>query len=411
MNRALYNAGVNAYALLVKAASPFNEKAALAIKGRKDLFSRIKKWRSKHQGPLVWVHAASLGEFEQGRPIIEELRKEFPHYIILLTFFSPSGYEIRKDYALADGVFYLPFDKPNYAKEWVSVVDPEIAIWVKYEYWANYFFELKKREVPIVLVSAIFRDGQRFFKTNNAFWKKVLQCVDHFFVQNESSAALLKSIGLNQFTIAGDTRFDRVVEIAEKATEIPLVASFVGNRKAVVIGSSYEAEETMIGAPESDWCWIIAPHEVNDARISALLAQWPGRTVAYSQVTSPSDADILVIDNIGMLSRIYQYSTITVIGGGFGKGIHNTLEAAVYGQPLLFGPKYEKFDEAKGLVAVGAAKSENSPQELSIALKSLKEEKIKREEAAKRAKDFVKQGCGAKNHILNFLKTRLKEGR
>lgn len=411
MKSGFYNAGIWAYALLVKLVSPFHQKAAQSVAGRRDLFTNIEKWRAANPGPLVWVHAASLGEFEQGRPIIEALKEQYPNYKILLTFFSPSGYEVRKNYALADGVFYLPFDTPANAKKWIAILQPQLAIWVKYEYWANFFFELKKRNVPIILVSAIFREGQRFFTNNNGFWKNVLQCVDHFFVQNTTSAQLLHSIGISNYTVAGDTRFDRVVEIAAKASDLDVVQSFLSNCKAVVIGSSYEAEDAIVEKKEG-WCWIVAPHEVNDARINAMQARWGKRAVKYSQWTSNTqgEADVLIIDNVGMLASIYRYSSITVIGGGFGKGIHNTLEAAVYGQPLAFGPKYHKFDEAVALVNGGAAVAVDTTDQLRACVEQWMQLEESRLKAAKAAKKVVEEGQGAKNHILNFLKTRLKRG-
>ncbi|MEN9346556.1 MAG: hypothetical protein RLZZ77_67 [Bacteroidota bacterium] len=410
MNNALYTAGIRAYGLLLKIIRPFHRKAAQSVVGRKDLFLRLQSWRSQHQGPLLWVHAASLGEFEQGRPIIEGLKEQYPQYKILLTFFSPSGYEIRKDYPLADGVFYLPLDTPNHAQRWVEILQPEAAIWVKYEYWANFFFELKRKEIPIIMVSAIFRPGQRFFNSNNGFWKKVLQCVDHFFIQNQQSADLLRGIDIHNFTVAGDTRFDRVVEISDKAEAIDLVEKFVAGRKVVVIGSSYPAEEAIIQDKTEQWCWIVAPHEINSHRIDSLKARWPKRAMLYSQLQAGEvlNGDILIVDNVGMLSRIYQYSSLTIIGGGFGKGIHNTLEAAVYGQPLVFGPNYQKFDEAIGLVRVGAAFSAQSFEEFKLIVQKLLNGEEVRQEASKAAKDFVRSGQGAKNHILNFLKTRLK---
>lgn len=411
MKSAFYNLGILAYALLIKLASPFHQKAALSVAGRKDLFSKIKTWRAANPGPLVWVHAASLGEFEQGRPIIEALKEQYPNYKILLTFFSPSGYEVRKNYALADGVFYLPFDTRAHAKKWMDILSPDLAIWVKYEYWANFFFELKKRNVPIVLVSAIFREGQRFFSSNKGFWKNVLLCVDHFFVQNANSAHLLEGIGIKNYTIAGDTRFDRVVEIAAKAANLEAVESFKSHRKAVVIGSSYEAEDSMVEKKDG-WCWIVAPHEVNESRINAMQARWGKRAVKYSQWASDArgEADILIIDNVGMLASIYRYSDITIIGGGFGKGIHNTLEAAVYGQPLTFGPKYQKFDEAVALVKAGAAVAVDTTDQMKTTVEAWMQQEALRIRAAKAAKKVVEEGQGAKNHILNFLKTRLKQG-
>jgi 3-deoxy-D-manno-octulosonic-acid transferase len=394
--------------------SPFNQKAKLWIEGRKYVFENLEKWRAANSGRVVWFHAASLGEFEQGRPVIEEMKNRDPQLKIVLSFFSPSGYEIRKNYPGADLILYLPSDSRSNAKKWVGILKPDMAVFIKYEFWANYFFQLKENLVPLIVISAIFRADQRFFGNQKAFWKKVLDCVDHFFVQNQTSFDLLKGAGNYAVTLAGDTRFDRVIDISKQRKEIPSVQGFIAGRKCLIGGSTYSFEEKIIQdvlKSNTEWCAVVAPHEIEESRIQRVCELYGTDCIRFSELgkLSSEGKRILIIDNIGMLSSLYVYATIAIIGGGFGKGIHNTLEAAVYAIPVVFGPKYEKFDEAVLLVESGGALALNSEEmmvkELNQLMKSETETTSKGEKCGK----IVAEGSGAMTIIMKHLETFLQK--
>jgi len=349
----LYIIGIWAYTLLIKLFSLFNPKAKLFIKGRKNIFNIIAQKinpAEKH----IWFHFASLGEFEQGRPVLEKIKNLYPAKKIIITFFSPSGYEIRKNYALAD-VFYLPIDTPGNAKRFISSINPEMAIFTKYEFWHFYFKELKDQGIPLYVISGIFRESQAFFKWYGNFYRNILKSVTYFFVQNKESENLLKSIGLNNVTISGDTRFDRVYENAQSPKALPLIESFIGNSPTLICGSTWPEDEKILSALSEkypNWKFIIAPHEIHESHIESIEKQFSVNNVRFSIFSSSNQTpnaehQTLIVDNIGMLSSLYQYGKVAYIGGGFGIGIHNTLEAAAFGLPVIFGPKYDKFQEAK----------------------------------------------------------------
>lgn len=414
MNHSLYNLGIFLYSLIIRLVSPFNGKAKLWIDGRVGVFQKLENWRKANAGRVVWFHAASLGEFEQGRPVIEEMKKQDPHLKVVLTFFSPSGYEIRKNYSGADLILYLPSDSPSNAEKWVSILKPDMTVFIKYEFWANYFFQLKKTATPLIVISAIFRENQRFFGSQKSFWIKVLECVDHYFVQNQTSYELLKGAGNFNVTLAGDTRYDRVLDIAKQRKEIPSVKSFIAGRKCLMGGSTYSFEEKIISDSlknNPDWCAVIAPHEIEESRIQKIAELYGEAGIRFSELGKSDIAGkrVLIIDNIGMLSSLYSYATVAVIGGGFGKGIHNTLEAAVYGIPVLFGPKYQKFDEAVLLVQNGGAIAVESEELMVEALESLmisdSEIAIKGGICAK----TVEEGSGAMDIIMKHLETFLQK--
>ncbi len=346
----LYNVIWFLFNIAVKLVAPFNTRAALLKKGHAKVWDDLKKIKSK--GKVVWVHCASLGEFEQGRPLIEAIKEKKPEYKIVITFFSPSGYEVRKDYKYADLVLYLPPDTRRNARRFIESVNPKMAFFIKYEFWYYYFHALKKNEIPLYSVSAIFRENQMFFKWYGFWFRKLLKCVTKFYVQDEASGLLLNKIAITNYVVAGDTRFDRVSAIAESAAGVPLINSFVKGSRALVAGSTWPADEKILAAwinkAPSDVKLIIAPHEIDKAHINELIQRFNIPTLCITNITNelPSDTRVLIIDTIGMLSAIYRYGSIAYIGGGFGKGIHNILEAATYGMPVIFGPKYKKFREA-----------------------------------------------------------------
>ena len=355
-----YNILILLFQAGVRIAALFHPKARAFVTGRNDVFDGLGASFSNNSSPVVWVHCASLGEFEQGRPLIESLKKEFPQVKILLTFFSPSGYEVRKTYNLADCVCYLPMDTRANAKRLVSIVKPALAVFVKYEYWFHYTRELKGKNVPILSISSIFRENQLFFKPYGGFYRKILHAFSYFFVQNDESLRLLRSVGIKQCTLAGDTRFDRVFEIVRNAEEIPIARSFKNKQKTVVVGSCWP-EDLEVLAPlinQNTMKFIIAPHEISEQFISSIENMVEVKSIRYSvaQGKAMEDFQVLIIDNIGMLSRLYRYGEFAFVGGAFGKGLHNILEAACYGVPIFFGNKnYQKFQEAIDLINRGGA--------------------------------------------------------
>ncbi len=403
----LYNIGIRTYTLAIRLASPFNEKAALWIKGRKNIQKKISTV-NKGSHRLVWFHAASLGEFEQGRPVMEALKKEQPDTRILLTFFSPSGYEIRKNYAGADYIYYLPADTPRNARHFIESVQPDAAVFVKYEYWYNYLNQLNKRHIPTYLISAIFRKEQPFFKTWGGLHRKMLHFFTRMFIQDEESARLLSSIGIQAFEQTGDTRFDRVKQIADTAQDIDKVTHFLNGAPAVVCGSTWPPDEELlldyINRDNTNLKWIIAPHEIGENHIRTILGKCQKKVIRYTQdEAGETDAKVLIIDCIGLLSSIYRYGKIAYIGGGFGVGIHNTLEAAVYGIPVIFGPRYQKFNEAVRLIQQGGAFNIHNKTELDELLDSLLQDQAITETAGRQALAYVNSQLGATAIIMKYL--------
>lgn len=357
------------------------------------------------------MHCASLGEFEQGRPVLEAIRKEFPQCRIVLSFFSPSGYEIRKNYSGADQVIYLPLDTAANARKLISSMNPSLVLWVKYEYWFHYLAELKKREIPVILVSGIFRPSQPFFQWYGEIWRKMLTCFRMLFVQNKASLEMLQSAGIaTNAEVAGDTRFDRVIDIAERKEEVEHIRNFIGNHRVLVAGSTWEDDETELihyvkQHPEIKF--IIAPHEIDEANLKDVKREFEG-SVFYSDYTNrkviPEKCNVLIIDNIGMLSRLYRYADVTYIGGGFGSdGIHNTLEAAVYSKPVVFGPVYQKFAEARGLVEAGGAFSIQNALELEKLLDRLFGDPAFLQSTGEKSGRYVYSMKGATQKIIRYV--------
>lgn len=405
--KSLYNISISLYSLLIRLAAPFNLKASQINKGRNQTFAALEA-KIEHNRPIIWVHCASLGEFEQGRPVIEAIRQTHPEYRIFLTFFSPSGYEIRKNYDLADYIYYLPADTGKNAVKLIDIVRPEIVFFVKYEFWFHYLLELKKKNIPVYLFSAIFREEQLFFKNSpwGKWYRQMLGCVRHFFVQDEKSVELLHSIGIQQVSRVGDTRFDRVAEIAQLGKNIPLIEKFKGNSPLVVAGSTWKPDEDLLVQyihchPETKF--IIAPHETKRSNVERLINLLKTTVICYTEISNESDMNkqVLVVDTIGLLSSIYKYADVAYIGGGFGVGIHNTLEAAIFGIPILFGPNYLKFQEAISMVGLGIAFPVADYELFETTLTELLADAQKRNSIAEKCKTFTQQNIGATQKIMD----------
>ncbi len=402
----LYKIGIFLYSIAVRLVSVFNEKARQFVRGRKN-------WKANLQNEIekdtryIWFHCASLGEFEQGRPVIEEIKKQFPRYKIVLTFFSPSGYEIRKNYDGADIILYLPLDTKSNAHTFIDIVKPEKVFFIKYEFWYFYISELKQQNIPLFIISAIFRENQQFFR--NTIWgkwyRKALFKFEHFFVQNETSAELLKSIGLNNISVAGDTRFDRVAAIVKAAKKIDIVEKFKQKRKLIIAGSTWKPDEELliefINQNESIK-FIIAPHEVSDANINRIHQLLKKPAISFSKLveTEVDNYQVLIIDSIGLLSSLYQYGSIAYIGGGFGVGIHNILEAATFGTPIVFGPNFKKFKEAVDLISNGGAFSITNYDELENTFNQLISDKKLFNNSSGNCKNYVKKNVGSTKFII-----------
>ena len=414
----LYNTGIRLYSLGVKAAALRSRKPQLMVEGHKEVFARLADFRSRiGNRRVLWVHAASLGEFEQGRPLIERVRRMSPDVAILLTFFSPSGYEVRKNYKEADCVCYLPFDTPGNARKFIATARPDFAAFIKYEFWGNYLSELKRNNIPTILISAIFRPSQSFFKPWGAMFRNMLRCYTHLFVQDEPSRELLSGIGVTNVTVAGDTRFDRVTDTMAAATCIPSIENWLAansGKPCVVIGSSWEQDEEVylpLMESHSESLAIIAPHEFNDARLEKLRSRLgKERTMLFSEVKAAGDVvpegiTRIIIDCYGLLSSIYRYASLAYIGGGFGAGIHNLTEAAVYGVPVVFGPRFGKFREARELIACGGGFTVNSTAGLKQLVDSFIADKSRLEKAGNAAGRYIADSIGATDKILDTLKT------
>ncbi|MGL5563495.1 MAG: 3-deoxy-D-manno-octulosonic acid transferase [Tannerellaceae bacterium] len=360
----IYDLAIRFYSNVVKSVSPLHKKAKLMVDGQRQTFNILRE-KIDPNANYIWFHASSLGEFEQGRPLMEKIKKQYPQYKILLTFFSPSGYEVRKNYEGADVICYLPFDNKSDVRLFLDLARPAMAIFIKYEFWANYLNELKKRQIPTFIISAIFRREQLFFKGYGKKYLNLLFCFNHIFVQDDASKQLLNEFGVTDVTACGDTRFDRVIDVFNQAKQLPLVAKFAQSAKeqhqlTLVAGSSWPQDEEIFVKyfnAHPDMKLIIAPHEIHKEHIASIQSLLKRTSVLLSQATEESiaKADCIIVDSFGLLSSIYRYGDIAYIGGGFGSGIHNTLEAAVYGVPVIIGPKYQKFKEARDLIACGGA--------------------------------------------------------
>lgn len=358
--KVLYNISIFFVGLGLRIASIFNTKGREFVTGRAQIFERMREALKGNDAPVIWIHCASLGEFEQGRPVIEALKEKFPRHKIFLTFFSPSGYRVRKNYPLAAHVFYLPLDTRRNAKKFVNIVQPALAIFVKYEFWYHYSRQLKKKGVPLLSISAIFRKEQYFFRKTGSFNRRILRNITHFFVQNQESVDLLNSINFYNVSISGDTRFDRVKEIANRQEVVAIAERFKANERVFIAGSAWP-EDLDVLLPfinEGKLKFIIAPHEIHQAQIESLRRSLTVRSILYSEAANRDldEYNVLIIDNVGLLSKLYRYGEFAYIGGAYGKGLHNILEAACYGMPVLFGNKnYEKFREAVDLINRGGA--------------------------------------------------------
>lgn len=408
----IYNLAIVLYECILSIVALWNSKARQWCEGRKGIFARMQQAIAA-EDRVVWMHVASLGEFEQGRPILEAIRQEYPDRKILLTFFSPSGYEIRKNYAGADYIFYLPSDTPSNVKRFLDIAHPEMAIFVKYEFWLNYLTQLKRRSVKSYLVSAIFRPDAIFFRSVGGMWRRALDAFDQMFVQNEESQELLHSIGFDNVIVAGDTRFDRVAAIARAAKPVEVVARFKGEERLFVAGSTWGPDEEILLElvnDNPDVKFVIAPHEMDEGRIAKIISATRGGAVRYTQCTAQSDLrdkQVLVLDTIGILSSVYGYASWSYIGGGFGVGIHNTLEAATFGLPIAFGPNYHKFKEARDMVALGAATSVGSAAELKAWFTPLRDDKELLAKVSATAKDYTAKNQGATSL---FMKIAFEKG-
>jgi 3-deoxy-D-manno-octulosonic-acid transferase len=400
----LYNVGIKLYFLLIRLASFFNTKAKLWIKGRKN--SALIRYPES-----IWFHFASLGEFEQGRPVLEQMRSLNPGVKIVITFFSPSGYEVRKKTPLADAVYYLPLDTRKNAIEFIETINPRMAIFTKYEYWYHFFNELHQRGIPLYIISGIFRPGQIFFKWYGGLHRCILGFVTCFFVQDDNSKLLLQNIGFDNAMVSGDTRFDRVWTNAQQPNHIPAVESFKNGKAIFIAGSTWPADEKLISALARmypQWKFIFAPHEISEDKINALIDLLPANSaIRFSQIAASaphiSTYQTMIIDNVGMLSSLYQYGQIAFIGGGFGAGIHNTLEAAAFGLPVIFGPNYSKFKEAHDLVALKAGFSISDETGLKAIVHKLIDDKTFYTESVEKIRTYVKEHIGATKIIIDNI--------
>ncbi len=403
----LYNFAISLYSIAARIAGIWSPKARLWCDGRKGLLARLAKNIPSGES-IVWIHVASLGEFEQGRPIIEKIRKDHPSYKILITFFSPSGYEIRRNYEGADYIFYLPLDTPCNVKRFLDIANPKVAIFVKYEYWINYLSELRRREIKSYIVSAIFRQNSIFFKPWGFTWRKALESFEILFVQDENSKSLLGEWGFDNVVVAGDTRFDRVWDIAQSSKKLPIIERFVDSKDMLIAGSSWEQDEAIIMPlidKYPDIKFIFAPHEIGGDRIAGLISKLGDRGVKYSECNEDTDFNniqVLVLDTMGMLSSVYQYAKWGYIGGGFGKGIHNTLEAATFGLPIAFGPNHLKFKEACDLISLGGACSVSSTDELDRWFSALQNPEVRKDIGLKTL-DFTTRRRGATSLITKTI--------
>lgn len=400
------------YGALIGVAGLFNHKAKLFSQGRKGLLEKIRS-QIDHTHPIVWFHCSSVGEFEQARPLIEWYKENRKEYRILLTFFSPSGYEMRKNYPLADWIFYLPVDTASNARRFLDAVKPEKAVFIKYEFWYNYLNQLKKMGVKTYIVSAIFREDQVFFKSWGGLFRKMLASFTALFVQDELSGRLLEGIGIKEnVTICGDTRFDRVNQITASSREFPAISKFSKDSFTVLAGSTWPPCEEILAATVKNFSkvkLVIAPHEIHKEHIAKILETFKGyKLLKFSDVKDDSDprlesSNVLLIDCMGILSSIYRYGDFAYIGGGFGVGIHNILEAATYGIPVAFGPKYQKFKEARDLVALQGATPVRGQEEFYALLDKMVKNRPVREERGRICLDYVKKNLGATEKIIKVM--------
>lgn len=403
-----YNVLVHVAGFLLKIVALFSPKIKLFVEGRKSVFNTLAS-KISASDKTIWFHAASLGEYEQGLPVIEKIKEQFPNHKIIVTFFSPSGYEVRKNNTVADVTVYLPLDTKGNAKQFLQLTHPEMVFFIKYEYWPNYLNELKKQNIKTYLISGIFREKQSFFKWYGGFYRNALTTFDYFFVQNESSKNLLQSIGFNNVKVSGDTRFDRVVSILERNNDLDFIEEFKNNTPTVVIGSSWPKDEELLIQYINQTAgvkFIIAPHNIKTEQIANLKSQISKKTVLFSEKEHKnlSEFDVFIIDTIGILTKIYSYADIAYVGGGFGNpGVHNLLEPATFGVPIVIGPNYSHFAEATALVNIDGCIAIKNQSELNQALDLLLQNEDERHEKGHICATFVQMNKGATDTILTHI--------
>jgi 3-deoxy-D-manno-octulosonic-acid transferase len=410
----LYTLSIALFGLAARLAALKSSKAKAFIEGRREVIPHLRLSREKSQ-KVFWMHCASLGEFEQGRSVLEAFKEKHPDYDVYLTFFSPSGYEIRKDYKHATWVGYLPLDMPGKVNDFLEAMRPNVAVIVKYEVWPNLYAALEKRGIPLVLISAIFREDQRHFKWYGGLFREALQSAEKIYVQNEKSAKLLETIDIGGVEVAGDTRFDRVCEIAARSKSVPLINEFKGDATLVILGSSWLPDDRLLAGYEAtsanaEYKIIIAPHEIGEVRLAEIESLWPSAVMRYSRATAGTitEARVLLIDNIGLLSRLYGHADFAIIGGGYGAGIHNTLEAAAFGVPVIIGPKYKKFQEAVDLVEKGGALVASTQSEFNAAMKNMLDS-AGRNARSMVAREYCSAKSGATDRIVKGIDSLLNK--
>ena len=405
----LYNLAVLLSWFFLHPAALFNLKIRKFVSGRKQVFPYLNKHRDRSK-PLIWIHTASLGEFEQGAPVLDLLKREYPGHQFLVTFFSPSGYEVKKNGLSPDLVTYLPMDTRWNARKFIRLANPEIALFVKYEVWPGFFRELEKSGIPILMLSAIFRRRQIYFKWYGGFLRNALKCVTHFYVQDERSGDLLKDLGLLRYTVSGDTRFDRVLEILDNQQALPFMESFRGDRTCMVSGSTWPEDHEYllpyINSAESGQCFVIAPHKTDTKTVEALQKGIQRNTALYSDLEAANlkEVDVLIVDTIGLLTQIYRYADLAYVGGGFATGLHNTLEPAVFGIPVLIGPRYQGFREAEDLVAAGGIRIVENKMSFAARAGELMADYELRLELGKVNASYIERNKGASNQILEGIR-------
>lgn len=405
----LYNLVVYVAAFFLKIVALFSPKIKLFMNGRKNVFTILEE-KIKPTDKTIWFHAASLGEYEQGLPVIEKIKEKYPSHKIIVTFFSPSGYEVRKNNTVADVTLYLPLDTKSNAKRFLELTHPELAFFIKYEFWLNYLKELKENEIPTYLISGIFRDSQMFFKWYGGFYRKALQTFTYFFVQNESSKQKIEAIGFHNVVVSGDTRFDRVHAILERDNTLDFIENFKNSQTTIVIGSSWPKDEALLSeyinqAPENVK-FIIAPHNIKADQIASLKSQITKSSILFSEKENAdlSNYNVFIIDTVGLLTKIYSYGTIAYVGGGFGNpGIHNILEPATFGIPIIIGPNYSNFAEAVQLVTLGGCIVINNREELKQNLDRLLSDEKMLKEKSQICKSFIQDNKGATNSIMKIV--------
>ncbi len=405
--KTIYTGLIALYSAIAGAASPFSAKARRWVRGRRGWRERLSSF-SRGEGKVAWVHCASLGEFEQGRPVIEKIRRDHPDWKVVVTFFSPSGYEIRKDYRGADMVMYLPTDLPANVRFFLDHIKPDLALFVKYEFWYNYLSELKRRNIPTYLVSGIFRPDQYFFRWYGSFARGVFQVFNRIFLQDEQSGRLLESIGYHRYSVTGDTRFDRVSQIGAAAKDLPVIEKFRGKESLFVAGSSWDEDEEIIvryiNSNSGAMKWVIAPHEIDEAHLCRIEKRLTPESVRYSRyVEGAKSCRVMIIDNIGMLSSVYRYASIAAVGGGFGRGIHNILEPACWGIPVLFGPHHLKFREAVQLKERGGAVSFDNFETFTSVVEKYLSDPVALEAAGNASAIYISENKGSTDKVYKEI--------